>query len=1141
MSRFFATGSDSESDTSSEEEQIQRAPAAAFTKGAEDDSDSDSDWGSSSDDESSSSSDDDKHHAADYFRKTQKDGGDDEQKQVKKDHRKDRKEKDRKKKREEDDGEGEWETVKGGVAIPSEKPKMFAKDAEINAPAVIKKLNEIIAARGKKRTDRRGQIELLHELQAIAENHNLTSALVKTKFAIVSSIFDYNPKVSDAMKTEYWSKNLERISEMMTLLLSTNDIILSKSIPEDEEEYENSPFKIHGCVLTLVERLDEEFIKLLKECDPHSNEYVERLKDENQVCTIIDQVEEYLERQGVPSELCRIYIRKIEHLYYKCDPTVFKQKEGEIPADASTSVTVMDKMCKYIYSHDETDRLRTRAILSHIYHHAIHDNWFKARDLFLMSHLQDNIHHSDPATQILYNRAVANLGLCAFRHANIKDAHNCLLDLMMTGRVKELLAQGFMPQRQHERNKEQEKIEKMRQMPFHMHINLEVLECVYLVSAMLIEIPYMAAHEFDARKRMISKTYYQQLRSSERQSLVGPPESMREHVVAASKAMRNGNWAACNNFIINEKMNGKVWDLFNQADKVRAMLTKLIKEEALRTYLFTYSHVYDSLSMPTLALMFELERSTVHSIISKMIINEELMASLDEPSETVVMHRSEPSRLQSMALQLTDKVNNFVDSNERIFEMKQGNFRNQGNFRERFNRQDGGGRQRRDRHYELLSDVKVDLNTHIFAYEKSIFIIYIILTSFKNFPIADTRLLRRLLVHGSELGRDDASGPCPGHTEASSVATTLQAPAPATKLQDSIASSSSNVDAGNNKGGVQRKRGIPNDGWVGLPSAYGLGQPWDQSPWRPIKGPSLQFDTSSWQYGSGGLGSSLGSLGGLAGWPSKDIPRQVPLVVTKHVLVEKPVTVEKVVHVPVERIVHKAVPVGIPVPHAVPVHISHAVPLPIRHAVPVPYHQPYPVPVRQPIPYAVPVPIPYPVHHNGYPAHLHRNYQSPLGGLYAPYLAQHHAGASVAAAAAAIKHGLPGYHHHHHQHLGLHHQHQHHAPIHAANLHGWGGHRLVPPPVYLGHDFSGGQQHHLHYGHHQQQLLPAALHHHQQHHHLGHQLVAAASEQQQQHYRDDEVDDADEDEDKKSKRSSNAKSRTESSDVRNLDDNDEKN
>lgn len=205
----------------------------------------------------------------------------------------------------------------------------------------------------------------------------------------------------------------------------------------------------------------------------------------------------------------------------------------------------------------------------------------------------------------------------------IKYQHSCQ---QISPGLKIIFLLGLLPQRQHERSKE-EKIEKQRQMPFHMHINLELLECVYLVSAMLIEIPYMAAHEFDARRRMISKTFYQQLRSSERQSLVGPPESMREHVVAAAKAMRNGNWSACNTFIINEKMNAKVWDLFYQADQVRAMLTKLIKEESLRTYLFTYSHVYDSISMATLAEMFELDKPMVHSIISKMIINEELMVS----------------------------------------------------------------------------------------------------------------------------------------------------------------------------------------------------------------------------------------------------------------------------------------------------------------------------------------------------------------------------------------------------------------------------------------------------------------------------------------------------------------------------------
>ena len=120
--------------------------------------------------------------------------------------------------------------------------------------------------------------------------------------------------------------------------------------------------------------------------------------------------------------------------------------QGEISAKEETSLQVMDKLCKYIYSKDSTDRLRTQAILCHIYHNAIHDMWFEARDLMLMSHLQDAITHADPLTQILYNRTMVQLGLCGFRHAEIKEAHNALLDIQLGGRSKELLAQGLLPQ-----------------------------------------------------------------------------------------------------------------------------------------------------------------------------------------------------------------------------------------------------------------------------------------------------------------------------------------------------------------------------------------------------------------------------------------------------------------------------------------------------------------------------------------------------------------------------------------------------------------------------------------------------------------------------------------------------------------------
>lgn len=41
-----------------------------------------------------------------------------------------------------------------GALIHQEKPKMFAKGTEINTAVVVKKLNEILQARGKKGTDR---------------------------------------------------------------------------------------------------------------------------------------------------------------------------------------------------------------------------------------------------------------------------------------------------------------------------------------------------------------------------------------------------------------------------------------------------------------------------------------------------------------------------------------------------------------------------------------------------------------------------------------------------------------------------------------------------------------------------------------------------------------------------------------------------------------------------------------------------------------------------------------------------------------------------------------------------------------------------------------------------------------------------
>ena len=176
----------------------------------------------------------------------------------------------------------------------------------------------------------------------------------------------------------------------------------------------------------------------------------------------------------------------------------------------------MDKYCKFIYTKDETQRIRTQAILYNIYHLALHDKWFLARDLMLMSHLQESIHNADIHTQIIYNRTMVQLGLCAFRKGQMEDAHQdrvkfgiffiltvfqnngpqsffpkfnpkkALMDIQSGNRARELLAQGFSMAR--ERTQEQERTERRRMQPYHTHVNTELLECVYLVSGNRFEI-----------------------------------------------------------------------------------------------------------------------------------------------------------------------------------------------------------------------------------------------------------------------------------------------------------------------------------------------------------------------------------------------------------------------------------------------------------------------------------------------------------------------------------------------------------------------------------------------------------------------------------------------------------------------------
>merc|ERR1711964_762785 len=112
---------------------------------------------------------------------------------------------------------------------------------------------------------------------------------------------------------------------------------------------------------------------------------------------------------------------------------------------------------------------------------------------------------------------------------------------------------------------------------------------------------------------------------------------------------------------------GSSWP--SQTQSRRCSLLK--SRRKVSEHLFTYAPYYDTLAVGTLSSMFELSDRQVAAIVSKMISHEELAAALDQVNSSIIFRKGvELSRLQSLALTLSDKASGLIESNERTLETR---------------------------------------------------------------------------------------------------------------------------------------------------------------------------------------------------------------------------------------------------------------------------------------------------------------------------------------------------------------------------------------------------------------------------------------------------------------------------------------
>lgn len=549
---------------------------------------------------------------------------------------------------------------------------------------VFATLKLVAETRGKKNIDKFEQVQILEDLLNDVLPKGSAFEIISIYQMLLSIRFDASSHHA-FMPLDEWQKNKVTLNNLLDFLEkhSSQYQVSELGVATDDIDLEppansNGVKVLPGSVTSLIERLDDEFIRYLQNTDPHSLEYIDRLKDEKDTYNLIVRGQLYVE-QTTPDEvrgtyqgeqLARIVMRRMNHIYYKPDQLI-KANESEawrhlsgdsqIVTKNSEPKDVITGLGEFLSKQDGAIYPKG-SFLCTVYYYAVNNEYSVARDMFLNSQVHQGINTADSSIQVLYNRAMVQLGLSAFRYGNIEESHQALNEIANSQRLKELLGQGF-----NSKYPSQATVaEKQRLLPFHMHINLELLECVFMTCSLLIEIPQLAATNSskESRRKTNVKSFKSKLEFHDRQYFTGPPESIKDHIVHASISLQKGDWHNAYKLLSTIK----IWKLLPDNDQLLDMMKNKLQVEGLRTYIFTYKSIYTKLSVDKLAKIFDISVEDVLSIVEKMISSGDVSATLGDEKKSINFVRSDHlqrTRLQELAIVMNEKIGLLTDKNEK--------------------------------------------------------------------------------------------------------------------------------------------------------------------------------------------------------------------------------------------------------------------------------------------------------------------------------------------------------------------------------------------------------------------------------------------------------------------------------------------
>lgn len=428
----------------------------------------------------------------------------------------------------------------------------------------------------------------------------------------------------NAMMLSYWNETYSNLNELFKILrenpgyaFNEGSIEGSAKGRESSDEDEDRPktsHKFQANLLIYLELLDNFLTLGMKGEEPKSGMYLQWLQNESRLLELAEEVMDYYKSLNNTQVQVRLALIFLDRLHYKHDSLLklMREKSGSATRKQYYFEPDMkgkiEALAKLVYGHGNTAQ-KIRATLYQVFYYALHGQYHKARGLFVRVG-QQQLHNV--RLQICYNRALAQLGLAAFQCGYTESVVECLSDMMVTTRLREILAQGVSGRK--DKSTEQDEIKKL--LPYHMHMSLDLIEACYLISAMLMEVPTVAKQRHALAENLSMKYFRKVMQDFERRNVLAiPHDTVKDNVAKAAHRLQEGDWQESFELL----KNMSVWKLYrNSKDEVLSRLEEKVKEAGLLAYVHMSLPYYNSYSIQTLSQIFGLSEDCVSKVVARV-------------------------------------------------------------------------------------------------------------------------------------------------------------------------------------------------------------------------------------------------------------------------------------------------------------------------------------------------------------------------------------------------------------------------------------------------------------------------------------------------------------------------------------------